>query len=103
MFGLIYITVGSKEEAILIGKQLIEEKLVACSNILSQMESQYIWQNQFEQANECVLLVKTKKSLFDEVCHKVEEMHSYDCPCILMLPIEQVSEKYAKWLNDQLQ
>lgn len=98
----IYITTSSYQEARNIAQKLLEEKLVACANILDGMESLYWWHGNIEQSQEAVLLVKTTKNLFDQVEQMVKSMHSYDVPCIVALPLIQVNKEYAEWISDQL-
>lgn len=102
MFGVVYITCPNKEEAKRIGKELIQLKLAACSNIIASMESQYIWNGGFQNESEVVLLLKTRADLFEGIEKKVIEIHTYECPCIFLMPIQSIGKAYANWLNEQL-
>ena len=99
---LVYVTTKDTEQAKSISKHLLEKKLVACSNILPQMSAHHFWDNTFEEGNECVLLLKTAKKLFDKLETEIETLHSYDCPCIFSVPISNCSKKYKQWLLSQL-
>ena len=83
---LIYVTTSNKEEARKIGRKLIEEKLAECINIIGNVESIYWWKEKIEEANEAVLLVKTKEELVSEATSKIKELHSYEYPCVLVIP-----------------
>ena len=96
---LIYITIKDSKEAEQIGKTLLQEKLASCVNIIPNMKSMYWWEGEIKQENEAILLVKTKKELFEKIEQKVQELHSYDCPCVISLPIENGSAAYLKWLD----
>ena len=96
---LVYITTASREEAKKISKALLETELVACTNIIGEMHSAYHWQGQIEENQETILVAKTKLELFTELETKVKELHSYDCPCIIALPIIAGSEGYLEWLQ----
>ena len=69
---VIYTVCSSSEEAKLIGKILVQEKLCACVNILPKMESIYFWEGKIVEDKEVVLLIKTQKGLFDKISHKIK-------------------------------
>jgi len=96
----IYITCKDKEEALNIARNLVEEKLIACGNVLDNMTAVYSWKEKIEVDSEAVLICKTKKSLFEAVRTKVSELHSYDCPCIISIPIERGDIAYLKWISE---
>lgn len=95
----IYITTKDEEEAKRIGKTLVEEKLAACVNI-HPVKSIYRWGGGIEEEEETALLVKTKAELADEVIERVKELHSYEVPCIVSLPIEKGNPDYLKWIKE---
>jgi periplasmic divalent cation tolerance protein len=95
----IYITTKDEEEARRIGKTLVEEKLAACVNI-HPIKSIYRWGGGIEEEEETALLVKTKAELADEVIERVKELHSYEVPCIVSLPIEKGNPAYLKWIKE---
>lgn len=95
---LIYITTKDEEEARKIGKTLVVEKLAACVNI-RPIESIYRWGGEIREESEIAMLVKTKAKLVDEVIKRVKELHSYEVPCIVSLPIEKGYPDFLKWIN----
>jgi periplasmic divalent cation tolerance protein len=99
-FYWIYITCANKEEALKIAHALVESKMIACANILDNMTAVYPWNNKIEVGQESVLICKTRKANYSKVKQKVEELHSYDCPCIIALPIERGAEAYLSWLSE---
>lgn len=99
---LAYITVKDKEEAEMLSRGLLENRLVACVNISSEVESHYWWQGKLEKATERVLIAKTVDSKKEDVCEWVKQHHSYDCPCVVFLPIEGGNEAFLKWLSGQV-
>ncbi|HMV40969.1 MAG TPA: divalent-cation tolerance protein CutA [Leptospiraceae bacterium] len=101
-FIFIYITCKDREEAIKIGKELVESKLAGCVNIFPSMTSIYNWKENIEVADESVLIVKTKESLFKEICDLVSKIHSYTTPCILSFPIQNGNEEYLQWLSSNM-
>ncbi len=98
---VIYITTGSVSEAKKIGSTLVEEKLAACSNIISPIRSIYSWQGKICDDNEALMILKTKKKLFKQIVKRVEKLHSYEVPEIIAIPIIEGSSKYLSWLNEE--
>ena len=100
---LIYITTGNKEEALRIGRTLVEEKLVACVNIMDGTESIYWWQDKVEQAKEVVLIAKTTENLVEKVIKRTQALHIYDCPCIVVLPIIEGNAGFLAWIEETVE
>ncbi len=98
---VIYITTSSINEAKKIGSALVEEKLVACSNIISPISSIYSWQGKICDDKEALMILKTKRILFKQIVKRVEKIHSYDVPEIIALPIIDGSDKYLSWINEE--
>ena len=97
---LIYVTCDSDVQAGSIAHILIEEKFAACANILPGATSIYKWQDQIQQEEEVILVLKTKASLFNKVQEVIKELHSYENPCIVALPIESGSAEFLQWIDD---
>jgi periplasmic divalent cation tolerance protein len=100
---IVLITSSSEEEAHKIAELLLNEKKAACVNIVPGMDSLFRWKGKLDSARESLLLVKTKASLFPEIISLVEEIHSYEVPEIIALPIIGGSEDYLKWLDSACQ
>jgi periplasmic divalent cation tolerance protein len=94
----VYTTWPTTVEAEEAGRTLVERKLAACVNILPGMISHYRWQGKVERAEEAVMIVKTRASLAAAVSEAVKELHAYDTPAILVMPLESVEGTYLKWL-----
>ena len=77
MYSLIYITTSGYSESEKIARTLLEERLVACTNIIPQITSLYLWKGEIEEDSESILIAKTKKDKVEEVIRRVEEIHSY--------------------------
>ena len=95
---LVYTTYPSIVEAETAGRALVERRLCACVNILPGMISHYRWQGAVERAEEVVMIVKTRASLFERVRAAVKQMHSYATPAILVIPVESIDSAYLEWL-----
>ena len=98
-YSLVYITTTDKEEARKIGRELVESRLAACVNILDGMESIYRWEERICSENESVLIAKTKAVLLPELIEKVKSIHSYDCPCIIALPLQDGYSPFLEWIG----
>ncbi len=100
---LIYITTKDREEAERLGRALVTKRIAACVNILGgEMKSIYWWEGRLEEARESVLIAKTEAKLVDTLIAEIKTLHSYDCPCVLVLPTEGGNPDYLAWLNAQV-
>ena len=98
-YSLVYITTEDEDEAVVIGRILVEENLAACVNI-HPIHSIHRWEGEVEEEAEIAVLVKTKADLVDEVIERVKELHSYDVPCIIAWPIEKGNPDYLEWVEE---
>jgi periplasmic divalent cation tolerance protein len=96
---LVYVTAGSREEALLIARGLVEARLVACANVLDGATSLYWWEGEVQEELEAVMIAKTRSELVDAVIAKVRELHSYTCPCIVAMPIAAGNPAFLKWVE----
>lgn len=95
---LVYITTGTAEEAEKIARDVLERKLVACANIIPGMRSFYWWENKIAYSDECVLILKTISARIDVLMQHVKALHSYECPAILVLPVEDGNAPFLSWV-----
>ena len=100
-FCWVYMTAGSFEEAKSIGKILVEQNLAACVNLLENMTSIYKWEEKLEESQKIILIAKTRKTLMQQLIETVNRYHSYDCPCILELPIQGGNPDFLSWIGSQ--
>ena len=98
---LVYITASNKEEACRIGKALVEEKLAACANIVPEMNSIFYWEGKLNEASESILIVKTSEERLQELIGRVKELHSYDVPAIVVLPIFDGNPDFIDWVKKE--
>jgi len=97
---VVFITASNNDEAKRIADGLVDSHLAACANIISGVESIFIWQGKKEDAKESLLIVKTKEKKFEELCKKVIELHSYDTPEIISMPISNGNKRYLDWIEE---
>jgi len=98
----VYITTGDKAEARQIGMDLVESRLAACVNIIDQMTSMYRWEGKIQEDQEVILIAKTTDKNVPVLMNKVKEMHSYDYPCIVCLPVTEGNEPFLEWIQGQV-
>ena len=94
----IYMTAGSKDEARKIGKELVTAGLAACVNILDNMNSFYMWQGEIQDDTEVVIIAKTIEDRVPALIEKVKALHSYDCPCIVAIPVSGGNQAFLDWV-----
>ena len=95
---LVYITTDGVEKAQAIGASLIQARLAACVNIIDGMRSMYRWQGEVAEAQETVLIAKTREALVAPLTDLVRELHSYDCPCVVALPVTGGNPEFLDWI-----
>ena len=83
----------------MIGRAVVEERLAACANVLDGMTSIYWWRGALEQAGEAVLILKTRAELVERLTARIKELHSYECPCVIALPIAAGDAAYLDWIT----
>jgi periplasmic divalent cation tolerance protein len=101
-FIVVLTTADSKETLINIAKFLVEQKLAACCQVSSPIESFYIYKNKFENTKEWLCIIKTHKSLFDEVKKAIKSLHTYEIPEIIQINIEDGDFDYLNWMKETL-
>jgi len=99
---LVYITTGDKAEARQIGMALVEARLAACVNIIDHMNSLYRWEGKIQEDHEVVLLAKTTEKNLPALKEKVKAMHSYECPCMVCLPVMDGYGPFLEWIREQV-
>jgi periplasmic divalent cation tolerance protein len=96
------ITCPSEKEAVKIKGLLLDSRLAACVNIIKRVDSFFRWQGKMEDVSEVVLLAKTTRRKFKEIVRRVTEVHPYDVPEIIAVPIIDGNKPYLDWIDDSL-
>ncbi len=99
---VIFITAGSGKEAKRIARRLVDERLVACANVLGEVDSIFWWKGKQDRAKERLLIAKTERSRLDEIVELVNRIHSYELPEIIALPIVGASQGYLDWIKESV-
>jgi periplasmic divalent cation tolerance protein len=101
-FIVVFVTVGSAAEGERLAQALVEERLAACVNRIPNIQSVYRWEGKVEQSGEELLVIKTGRQLFTALEKRVRELHSYEVPEIIALPLIEGNEAYLRWLEEQV-
>ena len=99
---VLFITAANIEEAQRIASALLNERKAACVNIVPRINSLFWWQGKLDSAQESLLIVKTKASVLNEIVNLVKELHSYDVPEIIALPIIGGNQDYLEWIGKEV-
>jgi len=100
---IVLMTASNREEAAKIVRTLLEERLIACGNIVESVCSLFWWKGKIEEEKEALAIMKSREGLFKKLSKRVAELHSYDVPEILALPIVDGSPSYLEWLKGCLE
>lgn len=95
-------TVSSEIEGKLIAKNLINNKLAACINIIPKINSIYYWQGKLHEEKEFLLLIKTTGEQVKKAMNKIKEGHSYQVPEIIFWPIAEADKNYGQWVQKEV-
>lgn len=96
---LVYVTTPSPEIADRLAEAAVAERLAACANVLAGHRSVYRWQGEIERADETALLLKTARDRLDALTARIRELHPYDEPCVIALPIVGGSASFLGWIE----
>jgi len=94
----VYVTTQDRDEAVRIGRALVEARLAACANVTDRVTSIYWWEGAVQEDGEAVLVLKSRAGLIDALTEKVKALHSYTCPCVVALPIDAGNADYLDWI-----
>lgn len=97
---LIHSTIDTREAALELARSLVNENLVACVNIGENVTSVYPWEGQLHEDREVTLTMKTTPERLDAAIDRLEAVHPYDCPEILVTDVSRASEDYRDWVRD---
>lgn len=98
-FAFLYVTFGTREEAMRIGREAVEKKLAACANIFAEHTSIYRWEAKVEMAAEVAVIFKTTDTQSPKLADFIRSLHSYDTPCIVKLKPDAMDARFANWIH----
>ena len=95
----VYVTTGTRDEALAIARAVVAERLAACANVLGELRSLYWWAGKVQDEPETGLILKTRREQTAKLVARVCELHSYECPCVVALPIEGGNPDFLAWIE----
>jgi periplasmic divalent cation tolerance protein len=99
---MVYVTTANKIEAEKIARVLLEERLIACVNVLGPVSSYFHWDGKIDSVEEYLMIMKTEACLFVDLERRVRDLHSYEVPEILAVTIVEGCQRYFDWMIDAL-
>ncbi len=97
-----YITASDKREAEKIAKKLLNRKLIACANIISNVNSYFVWKNKIQSSKEIIICGKTISKNQKKIINEVKKLHSYSVPCIIFFDIKNGNNDFLKWIKQSV-
>ena len=98
-FILVFVTASNRVEAENITRHLLDERLIACANIIGPISSLYWWKDKVEEANEFLVFMKSRQDLFERLSARIQKLHSSDLPEIIAMPVIAALPSYLNWIN----
>ena len=95
---LVYVTCKNEREALAIAHELVSSEIAACANIIPETKAVFKWEGVTQEQSEAILILKSQKARLEEVTKRIQEIHSYDLPCILYVSIEGGNSEFIKWV-----
>ena len=98
----VYTTTENKDDAGMIAETVVKIRLAACAQVVGPITSTYWWEGAIEEAEEWFCIMKSRKDLYDKLEEAILDVHSYDVPEIVAVPIVSGSQSYLRWLNKEV-
>jgi len=99
---VVFSTCSTPEEAAKIARKLIDERLAACVNVAPRVRSFYRWKGAIEEADECMLVIKSSRDLFERLRLELEKVHTYEVPEVVAVPVVDGAPNYLNWVDAEL-
>ncbi len=97
----VLMTAPDPETATALGRRLVEERLAACVNLVPGVTSVYWWEGGVQEDQEVLMVLKTRVSMVSALVQRAVELHPYEVPEVLVLPVESGSERYLEWVRQE--
>lgn len=97
---VVLISCKDEDQARGIARKLVEERLAACVNLIPQIRSLYVWQGALQESSEVMLIAKTREALVRSLEEAVRASHTYECPEIVSMPVDQGFAPYLSWVRE---
>ena len=97
-----YITAPNTKEAGQISKKLLEKKLIACANVISNVNSYFVWKNKVQNSKEIIICGKTTSKNQRKIIYEVKKLHSYSVPCVIFFDIKKGNKDFLRWIKQSV-
>ncbi|MDG7056206.1 MAG: divalent-cation tolerance protein CutA [Wolbachia endosymbiont of Meromenopon meropis] len=97
---LIYTAFANFEDAKALSRKLLSERLIVCVNIFPEVNSLYLWKGKINSSSETVTIMKSRNDQIYKIIEKIEAVHSYDQPAVIVMPIEKANKSFINWVNN---
>lgn len=97
----VYVTAKDSDEAEKLGRAVVEARLAACANVLGPTRAIYWWEGQVESGPEAAVVLKSRDELVPAITEMITDLHGYDCPCVVALPITGGNPEFLGWLDEE--
>jgi len=97
---VVYVTAANAEAAAELARVLVGERLAACGNVIGSLRSIYRWQGKLEDESEALLVLKTRAGLFEALKERILQLHSYEVPEVIALPVVAGHRPYLDWIDE---
>jgi len=94
----LYVTTATDADAQKLARTLVQERLVACANILGPVQSMFWWEGQVQEESEIAIVFKTQTERVDQLISRIKTLHSYECPCVVALDVKNGNQQYLNWI-----
>jgi len=101
MIRVVLVTAPNEEAGEFLARELVQERLAACGNVIPGLVSVYWWEGAVERDDEVLVLLKTTEERVEDLIERAKELHSYDVPELLALPVIAGDGEYAQWVADE--
>ena len=101
-YSVVICNVPDKDTAEKIAEHLVKKKLIACANIIPSITSIYEWKGELCKENEVMIIMKSKKDLFNELTEEIQKLHPYEVPEIISINTQDINQLYINWLSEQI-
>ena len=98
-YRVVLVTAPNLKTARLLAREALQDRLVACANLIPRLESHYWWQGTLEKSTEVLVVMKTTRERLRALEQKVLGLHPYDTPEFLVLPVEGGNRRYLDWIG----
>ena len=97
-----YITAPNRKEAEQIAKKLLDKKLIACANVINNVNSYFIWKNKVQNSKEIIICGETTSKNQTKIIKAVKSIHSYSVPCVIFFDIKNGNKDFLKWIEQSV-